>query len=88
MEQITRIGMDTSKHIFQLHGVNTAAPLSNLGPFARAGGMGETRRPRSRTFLRSGAHLGEKIDTHAATRGRGAVSRERPRDSTRVADRG
>ena len=24
MEQITRIGMDTSKHIFQLHGVNEA----------------------------------------------------------------
>jgi transposase len=24
MEQITRIGMDTSKHIFRLHGVNTA----------------------------------------------------------------
>ena len=24
MEQISRIGMDTSKHIFQLHGVNTA----------------------------------------------------------------
>jgi transposase len=24
MEQINRIGMDTSKHIFQLHGVNTA----------------------------------------------------------------
>lgn len=24
MEQITRIGMDTSKHIFQLHGVNAA----------------------------------------------------------------
>ena len=22
MEQLTRIGMDTSKHIFQLHGVN------------------------------------------------------------------
>ena len=24
MEQISRIGMDTSKHIFQLHGVNIA----------------------------------------------------------------
>ena len=24
MEQISRIGMDTSKHIFQLHGVNSA----------------------------------------------------------------
>lgn len=24
MEQITRIGMDTSKHIFQLHGVTAA----------------------------------------------------------------
>ena len=24
MEQITRIGMDTSKHIFQLHGVDAA----------------------------------------------------------------
>ena len=24
MEQISRIGMDTSKHIFQVHGVNTA----------------------------------------------------------------
>ena len=24
MEQIIRIGMDTSKHIFQLHGVNAA----------------------------------------------------------------
>ena len=24
MEQISRIGMDTSKHLFQLHGVNTA----------------------------------------------------------------
>src|SRR5260370_32502267 len=24
VEQISRIGMDTSKHIFQLHGVNTA----------------------------------------------------------------
>ena len=24
MEQISRIGMDTSKHIFQLHGVNAA----------------------------------------------------------------
>lgn len=24
MEQLTRIGMDTSKHVFQLHGVNTA----------------------------------------------------------------
>ena len=24
MEQISRIGMDTSKHIFKLHGVNTA----------------------------------------------------------------
>ena len=24
MEQISRIGIDTSKHIFQLHGVNTA----------------------------------------------------------------
>ncbi len=24
MEQITRIGMDTSKHVFQLHGVNAA----------------------------------------------------------------
>ena len=24
MDQISRIGMDTSKHIFQLHGVNTA----------------------------------------------------------------
>ena len=24
MEQISRIGMDTSKHMFQLHGVNTA----------------------------------------------------------------
>ena len=24
MEQISRIGMDTSKRIFQLHGVNTA----------------------------------------------------------------
>src|SRR5216683_4690763 len=24
MDQIGRIGMDTSKHIFQLHGVNTA----------------------------------------------------------------
>ena len=24
MEQITRIGMDTSKHIFQLHGMNEA----------------------------------------------------------------
>jgi len=23
VEQISRIGMDTSKHIFQLHGVNT-----------------------------------------------------------------
>ena len=28
MEQISRIGMDTSKHIFQLHGVNAAeAPI-------------------------------------------------------------
>ena len=28
MEQITRIGMDTSKHIFQLHGVNAVeAPI-------------------------------------------------------------
>ena len=28
MEQITRIGMDTSKHVFQLHGVNAAeAPV-------------------------------------------------------------
>ena len=27
MEQISRIGMDTSKHIFQLHGVNTAEEL-------------------------------------------------------------
>ena len=28
MEQIIRIGMDTSKHIFQLHGVNVAeAPV-------------------------------------------------------------
>ena len=24
MDQISRIGMDTSKHIFQLHGVNAA----------------------------------------------------------------
>ena len=24
MSQVSRIGMDTSKHIFQLHGVNTA----------------------------------------------------------------
>lgn len=24
MEQISRIGMDTSKHFFQLHGVNSA----------------------------------------------------------------
>jgi transposase len=24
VEQISRIGMDTSKHIFQLHGVNAA----------------------------------------------------------------
>jgi transposase len=24
VEQISRIGMDTSKHVFQLHGVNTA----------------------------------------------------------------
>lgn len=24
MERITRIGMDTSKHVFQLHGVNAA----------------------------------------------------------------
>lgn len=24
MEQIIRIGMDTSKHVFQLHGVNAA----------------------------------------------------------------
>ena len=24
MEQVSRIGMDTSKHIFQLHGVNAA----------------------------------------------------------------
>ena len=24
MEQVTRIGMDTSKHVFQLHGVNAA----------------------------------------------------------------
>jgi hypothetical protein len=24
VDQISRIGMDTSKHIFQLHGVNTA----------------------------------------------------------------
>jgi transposase len=24
MEEISRIGMDMSKHIFQLHGVNTA----------------------------------------------------------------
>ena len=24
MEQISRIGMDTSKHVFQLHGVNAA----------------------------------------------------------------
>ncbi len=28
MDQISRIGMDTSKHIFQLHGVNKAeAPI-------------------------------------------------------------
>ncbi len=28
MEQIIRIGMDTSKHVFQLHGVNAAeAPV-------------------------------------------------------------
>jgi transposase len=27
VEQISRIGMDTSKHIFQLHGVNTAEEL-------------------------------------------------------------
>ena len=28
MDQISRIGMDTSKHIFQLHGVNAAeAPV-------------------------------------------------------------
>jgi transposase len=28
MEQISRIGMDTSKHVFQLHGVNAAdAPV-------------------------------------------------------------
>ena len=24
MDQITRVGMDTSKHVFQLHGVNAA----------------------------------------------------------------
>jgi len=24
VEQVTRIGMDTSKHVFQLHGVNAA----------------------------------------------------------------
>jgi transposase len=24
MDQVVRIGMDTSKHIFQLHGVNAA----------------------------------------------------------------
>ena len=27
MESISRIGMDTSKHIFQLHGVNVAEQL-------------------------------------------------------------
>ena len=27
MESISRIGMDTSKHIFQLHGVNVAKQL-------------------------------------------------------------
>ena len=30
MEQLTRIGMDTSKHIFQLHGVN-AVEAPSLG---------------------------------------------------------
>ena len=28
MDQIIRIGMDTSKHVFQLHGVNAARSQS------------------------------------------------------------
>ena len=33
MDQISRIGMDTSKHIFQLHGVNAAeAPVLRKKP--------------------------------------------------------
>ncbi len=38
MEQITRIGMDTSKHIFQLHGV-TAAEKPALRKKLRRKGM-------------------------------------------------
>jgi len=38
VDQISRIGMDTSKHIFQLHGVNAAeVPVlrKKLRPYAR-----------------------------------------------------
>ena len=30
MEQISRIGMDTSKHFFQLHGVNAAEKVESV----------------------------------------------------------
>src|SRR3954471_6379908 len=37
VEQISRIGMDTSKHIFQLHGVNaTEAPVLRKKPRRKA----------------------------------------------------
>jgi hypothetical protein len=32
LDQVSRIGMDTSKHVFQLHGVNAAeAPMAGRG---------------------------------------------------------
>ena len=43
MEQISRIGMDTSKHIFQLHGVNAAEKAGSAQEAAAQGDGGVLR---------------------------------------------
>jgi transposase len=46
VEQIIRIGMDTSKHIFQLHGVDAAKRPVRRGKLRRGAllGVGELRK--------------------------------------------
>ena len=43
MDQISRIGMDTSKHVFQLHGVNAAEAAGSAQETAAQGDGGILR---------------------------------------------
>ena len=68
MDQIIRIGMDTSKHVFQLHGVNAAEE-----PVLRK----KLRRKEMVAFFDEAAADGDRRSKPAADRtiGRGCCSR-------------